>query len=366
MRRQIVRSTLLAVGLAMLSMSASIGGLIWFAVRDREPGSRWAAGSISSTQVLLRVLVLLVVLSLVGMAVGYVVALRSARRLGAPMAELAESAEALGEGSSRVQAMTSGIPEVDRVSSVLARSSRQVSTSLAAERDFAANASHQLRTPLTALLMRLEEISMSEDIEAIREEAGIAISQVERLTRVVDELLGRARRAADEPLPTVSVDSVIAGLQREWQPAFEQARRSVRVYGERGLQVRATPVALAQILSTLLENSLRHGRGTVELQVRRSGPSVVIEVTDQGVGVDPSLAPRIFERSVSGGRGGTGLGLALARDLAESVGGRLDLIQARPAVFALFVSEADRTNGAPDNGRANGVEFADRLGSLGD
>ena len=120
----------------------------------------------------------------------------------------------------------------------------------------------------------------------VREEAGIAIAQVERLTRVVDDLMSRTRRGhQDAPTPSVSLDSIIAALQREWQPAFEQARRSVRVHGERGLVVKSTPVALSQVLSTLLENSLAHGRGTVDVHARRSGPSVVVEVSDQGDGV---------------------------------------------------------------------------------
>ena len=156
--------------------------------------------------------------------------------------------------------------------------------------------------------MRLEEISQTDDAEVVKEEATIAIAQVERLTRVVDDLLGRTRGSGG-PSPAVSLDSVIAALQREWQPAFEQARRSVRVRGERGLFVRSTPVALSQVLSTLLENSLVHGRGTVDVHARRSGPSVIVEVSDQGDGVPAAMAPHIFERSVSSGAGGsTGLG----------------------------------------------------------
>jgi signal transduction histidine kinase len=194
---------------------------------------------------------------------------------------------------------------------------------------------------LTALLMRLEEIAATDDLEVVQEEANIAIDQVERLTRVVDDLMSRTRRGGDEAKATVSLDSVIAALQREWQPAFEQARRSVHVHGERGLVVQAKPVDLSQVLSTLLENALAHGRGTVDVHARRSGPSVVVEVSDQGEGVPASIAPHIFERSVT--TTGTGLGLALARDLAESNGGRLELIQAQPAIFALFLSESDAT-----------------------
>ena len=193
----------------------------------------------------------------------------------------------------------SGIAELDRVSEVLSRSAQRLTKSLAAERDFAADASHQLRTPLTALLMRLEEIAATDDLDVVQEEANIAIAQVERLTRVVDDLMaahppGR-RRAAGDRLARLGDRA----LQREWQPAFEQARRSVRVHGERGLVVHATPVALSQVLSTLLENSLAHGRGTVDVHARRSGPSVVVEVSDQGDGVPSTIAPHIFERSVT-------------------------------------------------------------------
>ena len=170
--------------------------------------------------------------------------------------------------------------------------------------------------------MRLEEIAVTPDLDAAHEEATAAIAQVERLTRVVDDLLMRRRTDPEAAQPEVALDTVIASLQREWQPAFEKARRSVRVHGQRGLVVKATPVALSQVLSTLLENSLVHGRGTVDVQARRSGPSVVVEVRDQGEGVSAALAPHIFERSVSSGTGtSTGLGLALARDLAERAAG---------------------------------------------
>jgi signal transduction histidine kinase len=278
---------------------------------------------------------------LVGLGVGHLVSLPLRRQLARSAGALVELADRFANGEARLKPLRSGTAELDRVSDVITRRAHDMTRSLAAERDFASDASHQLRTPLTALLMRLEEIAETDDVDAVKEEANIAIAQVERLTRVVDDLLGRSRGSSG-PAPAVSLDSVIAALQREWQPAFEQARRSVRVRGERGLFVRSTPVALSQVLSTLLENSLVHGRGTVDVHARRSGPSVIVEVSDQGDGVAPAIAPHIFERSVSSGGGGsTGLGLALARDLAEANGGRLDLVQAQPARFALFLSEAE-------------------------
>jgi signal transduction histidine kinase len=278
---------------------------------------------------------------LIGAGLGFLVTRAGRRTISQAAADLAKLGDQLAAGQARLRPLHTGIAEIDEVSELIARRAHDMTRSLAAERDFASDASHQLRTPLTALLMRLEEISATDDLAVVEEEATIAIAQVERLTRVVDDLLGRTRIGAGGQAPAVSLDSVIAALQREWQPAFEQARRSVHVRGERGLFVRMTPVGLSQVLSTLLENSLMHGRGTVDVHARRSGPSVILEVSDQGDGIPATMAPHIFERSVSSGAApSTGLGLSLARDLAEANGGRLDLVQARPPRFALFLSEA--------------------------
>ena len=340
MRHQLVRSTFAAVLLSVVIIALPLGLAGWWALADDAVRLRGWLDRPGMPLQLVQLLAIIATLSVTAVLAGVFVASLQARKFAEPMTQLAERAERLGAGESRFQPLVTGIGEVDRVSEVLARSADQMTRSLASERDFASDASHQLRTPLTALLMRLEEIAGTDDLEVVQEEASIAIAQVERLTKVVDELLSRTRRGHDAPPPSVSLDSVIAALQREWQPAFEQARRSVRVHGQRGLSVRATPVALSQVLSTLLENSLAHGRGTVDVHARRSGPSVVVEVSDQGDGVASTIAPHIFERSVSAAQS-TGLGLALARDLAEANGGRLELIQTQPAIFALFLSEAD-------------------------
>jgi signal transduction histidine kinase len=340
MRRQLVRSTFVAVLVSVMIMGLPLGAFSWWAMADHATRLRGWLDQPVLPLVPFRLLVVIVALSVMAVLVGVFVAWLQASRYAEPMAQLADRAERFSAGESRFQPLVTGIGEVDRIADVLSRSALQMTRSLASERDFASDASHQLRTPLTALLMRLEEIAMTDELAVVKEEAGIAIAQVERLTKVVDELLSRSRKGHDPAPPSVSLDSVIAALQREWQPAFEQARRSVRVHGQRGLRVLATPVALSQVLSTLFENSLAHGRGTVDVHARRSGPSVVVEVSDQGEGVAAAIAPHIFERSVSTAKS-SGLGLALARDLAEANGGRLELIQAQPAIFALFLSEAD-------------------------
>jgi signal transduction histidine kinase len=287
-------------------------------------------------------LILVIALLAIGAAVG--MAVLQARRLGAPLVDLARTAERLGSGDPRPRQRRYGVPELDRVAEVLDSSARRIARMLAAERQLAADASHQLRTPLTALSMRLEEIIATDDPATVKEEASLALTQVERLTDVVERLLTDAREPrAAEALP-IDVDEVVRQQVDEWRPAYDGAGRRIEVTGYRGLRARATPGALTHVVATLLENSLMHGAGTVQVSQRSSGSSVVVEVTDEGPGVPAELGARVFERSVSG-RNSTGLGLAVARDLAEADGGRLELVQRRPPVFAVFLRAYEEPDG---------------------
>lgn len=285
-----------------------------------------------------RVVGLVVAAALVAFAAGIATAIWQANRLAAPLVYLAASAEQLGSGQVRPQLEPSGVEEIDLVAAELARSADRMAGRLAAERQFASDASHQLRTPLTALSMRLEEIMLATDDEAVREEARISLEQVERLVRVVDDLLTNSRRAQGGTTEAVRLLDVVHQQEEEWRPTFEAEGRELVIEVDPRAQVLVTPGGLAQVLATLIENSLRHGGGTTTVRSREGASrAVVLEVADQGEGVDDELAPRIFEREVTSGKG-TGLGLALARDLAAGDGARLELAQRRPAVFALFLT----------------------------
>ncbi|QGQ18867.1 HAMP domain-containing protein [Cellulomonas sp. JZ18] len=286
-----------------------------------------------------RVIGLVVVAAVVAFGAGIAMAIWQANRLAAPLVYLAASAEQLGSGQVRPQLEPSGVEEIDLVAAELARSADRMAGRLAAERQFAADASHQLRTPLTALSMRLEEIMLTAGEPEVREEARISLEQVERLVRVVDDLLTRSRRTQGGTTEAVRLVEVVRQQEEEWAPTFAAAGRRLVVEVDPATQVLATPGALAQVLATLIENSLKHGAGTTTVRSRSGGAarSVVVEVGDEGAGVPDDLAPRIFEREVTSGAG-TGLGLALARDLASADGGRLELAQRRPAVFAVFLS----------------------------
>jgi signal transduction histidine kinase len=283
---------------------------------------------------------LALVISLAGLAVAVAVALAiiQARRLTRPLQELAEAAGRLGSGEAGPLGRRYGIPELDQVAEGLDGSAERISELLAAEREFAADASHQLRTPLTALSMRLEEILAAADQpEVVHEEGTAALLQAERLTDVVSQLLGRTHRPAGRRPAEVSVDDVVAQQVVEWDPAFRRRNRKLEVSGEKNLTAHITPGTLSQLIATLLDNALVHGAGTVGIRTSLTPKSVVIEVRDSGRGVRADLVPRIFERNVSGKPGGTGLGLALARSIAAAEGGQVVLVRPRPAVFAIFL-----------------------------
>jgi signal transduction histidine kinase len=277
-------------------------------------------------------------LALLAFGVAVVLALRQSRRLARPLQELASAADRLGSGDARPLGRRYGVAELDRVAEGLDGSAQRISDLLGAERDFAADASHQLRTPLTALSMRLEEMmAAADDPVVVREEGVAALQQTERLAEVVGQLLGRTRAPAAGSPGRAWVDDVIAQQVVEWDPVFRSRNRKLEVTGDKNLRAYVTPGTLSQSIATLLDNALVHGAGTVSIRTSLTAKSVVIEVRDEGKGVPADLAPRIFERSVSGQPGGTGLGLALARSILATDGGQVVLVRPRPAVFAVFL-----------------------------
>lgn len=280
--------------------------------------------------------------ALLAVVAAVLLALRQAHRLGSPLTDLAETAERLGSGDPRPRHKRYGVPELDRVADVLDASAERIARMLTAERRLAADASHQLRTPLTALFMRLEEITVTDDPETVKEEASIALAQVERLTDVVERLLTNSRDPRTGSAVPFDLDEVVKQQLEEWRPAYRSAGRAIVCSGRQGMRAVGTPGAVAQVLAALIENSLMHGGGTVALRTRATGNQAVVEVTDEGPGVPADLGARIFERTISG-RNSTGIGLAVARDLAEADGGRLELLQQYPPVFALFLSRGARS-----------------------
>lgn len=301
--------------------------------------------------------VLITVAGLSALSIGVSVALWQAQRISLPLARLSRRAEEMGSGRARGPWQPSGIAEIDEVAIELARSGAMLNERLEAESRLASDASHQLRTPLTALSMRLDEILATSTEEWVREEARISLEQIDRLTEVVHDLINAPRSSQRRTPGVVELGTVLTQQSEEWSPAYRRAGRELHIQVPRSAAVWGSTGPLTQVIATLIENALTHGGGRTSVKVRRNDHSTVVEVTDEGGGIDPELGARIFERSVSGrSSGGTGVGLALARTLVEDDGGRLELLTEDPATFGVFLISAPGEEPEDEHGALLGGE----------
>lgn len=290
---------------------------------------------------------LVVLLVLLSVGTGTVVATVTARRLAEPLRHVVTRAARLGAGDFRPDPVRQGVPELDQVSDALDASAGALALLVQRERELVGDVSHQLRSRLTALQLRLEALAEHPDRETA-EEAAAALEQCERLAGVLDEMLAAARAARAVGAEPINLRGELSSIATEWRDPLRAEGRSLRVRVPDGLMARATPARLREAIGVLLDNALRHGEGTVSVSARQDEGTVVVEVSDAGQGVPDELAGHIFERGVSGG-GSTGVGLALARALIDADGGRLELSTARPATFAVFlpVPRAHDVQGVP-------------------
>jgi signal transduction histidine kinase len=285
-----------------------------------------------------QVTVIVVGLSLLAAVMAIGLALWLARRVGRPIAQLVERADALGEGAFTAASLESGVPEIDHVSAVLERSARRVGTLVELQRNFASDAAHQLRTPLTSIGLHLDEISRIGS-RAARTEAEDALAQVERLNSVISSLLARARGDSEQPV-LVDLAELVDEGSAPWQRVLATLDRTLALDVATRVHVLARRTHVLSVLASLLDNAVAHGQGAVTVVVRRVGSVAELRVRDEGPGVAPEIAPHIFERQVSGNRG-TGIGLALAHALAAAEGGALDVSVSTPAEFVLTLPTTD-------------------------
>jgi signal transduction histidine kinase len=274
------------------------------------------------------------------------IGLWQSRRLTRPVDRLARSATQLGHGDFSVRTQPAGIPELDAVADALDSTATRLDTMLARERSFSADASHQLRTPLAALRMQLEMARLDPTVDraTLIDES---LAEVDRLESTIDDLLALARDTHEgrAPLP---VDAVVEELDQSWHGSLAADGRPLRTTVDPGTPtVHASSAAVRQVLDVLVDNAATHGSGTVTLRARAAGTGLAIEVSDEGAGIRGDDPERVFQRRRTDDQR-HGIGLALARSLAEAEGGRLVLERAAPEpVFAIVLpgSEDDAASG---------------------
>ncbi|HJQ45754.1 MAG TPA: ATP-binding protein [Amycolatopsis sp.] len=304
------------------------------------------AGPLRSRQTTVTGAVLLLVV--LSVSIGTIVATVTARRLAKPLRHVAERAAKLGGGDFRPDPSRYGVGELDMVAEALDTSGRALAQLVQRERQLVGDVSHQLRSRLTALQLRLESLTIIDDGD-VAEEARAAQEQADRLSEALEELLAAARAASEVDTESVELASALPEVAKEWHQVLRAEGRNLRLRVADGLMARATPGRLREVVGVLLDNAWRHGAGTVTLAARGGDAegTVVVEVSDTGSGIPDELVPHVFERGFSGG-GSTGVGLALARALAEADGGRLELSSRRPAVFSLFLRAPSRGGMPPE------------------
>jgi signal transduction histidine kinase len=275
-------------------------------------------------------------LAMLGLAVAaigatWLIARRMAAGLARPLEELSVAAQRLGEGDFTVRARPAGIPEIDSVGTALNTTAQRIGETLARERAFSAQASHQLRTPLAGLRLQLE--AALDSPENPRAAMADGIASADRLAGIIDDLLTLARDSRT-PAGPADLDALLDEVREGWHGLLAARGRALRIDAGDAPRPTVSPAALRQILTVLVDNAVTHGRGTVAITTRDTGDVLAIDVADEGPGIDPDRD--VFARDNHSGTG-HGIGLALARGLAEAEGGRLVLSRPAPPTFTLLL-----------------------------
>ncbi|MCF4121360.1 HAMP domain-containing histidine kinase [Antribacter sp. KLBMP9083] len=269
------------------------------------------------------------------------------RRLTSPLSELQAMASRLSDGDLTARCTVTGPTETQTLARALNSGAERLESLIGAQRVFVADASHQLRTPLTALRLSLDNIADGVDDEVVREDVELATREVVRMSRLVNGLLvlagAEARTGGAEP---VRLAHEIEQRLALWHLEGDERGVRFRLTGawEAEPMVLAGPGQVEQILDNLLSNALAVSRegATITVDVQVGDDAVVLEVRDEGPGMTAAEKARAFDRFWRGpghtGQAGSGLGLAIVRQLVTDAGGSVALDDAPTGGLTVRIS----------------------------
>ena len=261
-----------------------------------------------------------------GLIAGIVLAYGLASSLARPLQRLASAAHDLGEGDLTVRVGDlEGSAEIHEVAGSFDEMAERLERTVRAQREFVANASHQLRTPLTGMKLRLESaLDTTRDVD-LRRQLDAADAEVDRLSQIVDRLLMMARHIEEGAASQVDLGDASADAVDRWQERAARLESTLTATGAGGT-AHADPTDVDQILDNLLDNAIAYAPGAIAITHGSSEGRAWIAVRDHGPGIPGTEQARVTERFYRGSgapAGGSGLGLAIARELAERWNGTL-------------------------------------------
>ena len=256
-------------------------------------------------------------------------------RIVKPIKGVTNFAEILASGDLDAQApVENSIPELNRLTQALAGMSVDLARSRQEQSRLLGDLAHELRTPISTVLAIVDAIEDTVIIpdahtwKTIRDQ----LERVNRLSHDVREVTQNSEMLLNTMSTAVDPGVIASGAFAAWSPRVERKEIAFELEIEPGLpKIYVDPQRIGQVLSNLLENGLRYTNagGTLNLKVRKSSDFILFEVVDSGQGIEPHQLPRIFDRLFRGDAArhsndtGSGLGLTIARSIAENHGGTL-------------------------------------------
>lgn len=326
-------------GLVLAVPARDSGGNVIGAVRVSYPAA-------PLNQRLLQIWGFRAVLAAVVLIVAAVLGVLLARWLTRPFRELNRMALRLRDGDLTARAEATGPSETRTLAHTLNNATETIDTLVSSQRAFIADASHQLRTPLTALRLSLDNIALGVKDPLVHADVDLATAEVVRMSRLVNGLLilARAQAMVGTPEPVRIVD-LIAQRFDVWRAVAEDRRIALHAdCADKDLLVLASPGNLEQTLDNVLSNALEvspHG-GVVTVSARRNREHAVLEVADQGPGMSEAERGRAFDRFWRGqgrtGQTSSGLGLSIVKQLVTDDGGTVALDRAAAGGLCVRIS----------------------------
>ena len=328
---------------------------------DLTVGGVWVRGCISSADdsgvmntILTLTAILLPSLLLLTVAGGWLIARDTFR----PLEKIMAAAEAISDGSdlSARVSLRRGPSEMKALSRTFDGMFARLEKSFNAEKQFASDASHELRTPITVILSQCDRARRK---DKTREDFLSSISVIEEqgksMSALVEQLLSltRLQQGTDRyPLRETDLSALAEACGAEFVPADARGIFFTQDI-EPGISAACSPTLISRVIYNLLQNAYKYGRegGSVELSLRRQGENAVLSVTDDGIGVSPEDLPKIWQRfyqadASRGEDGGSGLGLAMVREIAEFHGGSVSA-RSEPgsgSTFTVTIPAAKKTD----------------------